>query len=619
MPDPEPTSPAPAAAWPRARHLATASGLLLLYLLMATYGLSKLPLMDPDEPRYAAAGREMAEGGSWLIPTFNGEPRYNKPPLFYWLVALSAKLGGGSSEATARLPSVIMGLAMLALTVWLGVRLYGAVAGYLAGLILATSPLFLALSRACVIDQTFSTLVAAGIACSLLAFAGLWPFRRGTAVLAAGALMGLAFMAKGPASALVALTPLLFWLVFARPVASAAGTTRAGSPHPRMADSLGPGSSLGAALLIVLALAAWWYVALWAQIGTARFAELVRFEMLGRLAGEVHREPFYYYLYVFPLVTFPWSLALLSALAVAWRPLRGEWPVRPTDSRPSAESLRAVADPFLVAWVLAVLLFFSIPKAKLGSYMLPALPAAALLTARFLTRLRSAEEPLRRVWVSLPAVLAGAVAAALALVPFSVERLPQDAQDALAAPLPTWAIAGILILFLCVPWIWSCAARDARPAVVAVSVFMLAVLLFVLPVAAEKMVYKSTSRDLARDPAVQARLANAERVYTSGWEEEGLAYYLHRPVHEIGAKEEKKEEPPRDTFAKALASAPSGRVLIFAHKGKTLKWFIGQAPERRLLGERPFVEVARACGAELPRPLRVIAENRYVAVLVNEP
>jgi hypothetical protein len=64
----------------------------------------------------------------------------------------------------------------------------GAAAGYLAGLILATSPLFLALSRACVIDQTFSTLVAAGTACSLLVFAGLWTFRRGTAVLAAGAL-----------------------------------------------------------------------------------------------------------------------------------------------------------------------------------------------------------------------------------------------------------------------------------------------------------------------------------------------------------------------------------------------------------------------------------------------
>jgi tetratricopeptide (TPR) repeat protein len=482
-----------------------------------------------------------------------------------------------------------------------------------------------------------STLVAAGIACSLLAFAGRWPFRRGTAVLAAGALMGLAFMAKGPASALVALTPLLFWLLFARPVPSAAGTTRAGSPHPQMMDGLGPGWAIGLALLVALLLAAWWYVVLWAQIGTARFAELVRFEMLGRLAGEMHRTPFYFYLYVLPLAAFPWSLALLSALAVAWRPLRGAWPnsgdtilfsgrpeksdgVPRIRSRPSAESLRAVADPFLVAWVLAVLLFFSIPKAKLGSYMLPALPAAALLTARFLTRLRSAEEPLRRVWVSLPAVLAGAAAAALALVPFSAERLPQDAQEALAAaPLPPWAIAGILILFLCVPWIWSCAARDARPVAVAVSVFILAAVLFVLPVAAERLVYKSTSRDLARDPAVQARLANAERVYTSGWEEEGLAYYLHRPVHEIGAKEEKKEEPPRDAFAKAFASAPPGRVLIFAHKGKTLKWFTGQAPERRLLGARPFVEVARACGAELPKPLRVIAENRYVAVLVNEP
>jgi 4-amino-4-deoxy-L-arabinose transferase-like glycosyltransferase len=294
-------------------------------------------------------------------------------------------------------------------------------------------------------------------------------------------------------------------------------------------------------------------------------------------------------------------------------------PTFPADSRPAAEGLRAIADPFLVAWVLAVLLFFSIPKAKLGTYMLPALPAVALLTARFLTRLRSAEEPLGRIWVSLPAVLAGVVAVGLVLCPLFGARLPQDAQDALAAaPLPLWALADILALFLCAPWIWSCAARSARPVAIAAPLFMLAVLLFALPVAVEKMVYKSTNRDLARHPSVQARLAEAERIYTAGWEEEGLAYYLHHPVHEIGAKE-KKKEPPKDALARALASAPPGRVLVFAHKGKTLKWLTGRAPERRLLSDQPFVEVARACGAELPKPLRVIAENRYVAVLVNEP
>src|SRR6185295_18217753 len=78
------------------------------YLAISLWHIQNLGLIDPDEPRYAGAGRTMAEGGSLLTPQFNGAPRINKPPLFYWLVAISDKSAGRASEVSARIPSVVM-------------------------------------------------------------------------------------------------------------------------------------------------------------------------------------------------------------------------------------------------------------------------------------------------------------------------------------------------------------------------------------------------------------------------------------------------------------------------------------------------------------------------------
>ncbi|MCW8133792.1 MAG: hypothetical protein KIS92_25825, partial [Planctomycetota bacterium] len=92
MPDPAPRlSLMPSEPWAPRKRAAGLAAVLLLYSFFATYALTTVPLLDPDEPRYATAGRNMAEGGSWLIPEFNAAPRVNKPPLFYWLVAISMK------------------------------------------------------------------------------------------------------------------------------------------------------------------------------------------------------------------------------------------------------------------------------------------------------------------------------------------------------------------------------------------------------------------------------------------------------------------------------------------------------------------------------------------------
>ncbi|MGE3772877.1 MAG: ArnT family glycosyltransferase [Gammaproteobacteria bacterium] len=113
----------------------------VLALLVALPGIDRVPL-DSHEIFVAQSVREMSARGDWLLPYFNGVPRLNKPPMNYWLTGLVAGLAGALPDvapAHARLVSVGAGLGTLALSVWLGVLLYGRQTAVLAGLVLVSS------------------------------------------------------------------------------------------------------------------------------------------------------------------------------------------------------------------------------------------------------------------------------------------------------------------------------------------------------------------------------------------------------------------------------------------------------------------------------------------------
>ncbi|MCK6473195.1 MAG: glycosyltransferase family 39 protein [Planctomycetes bacterium] len=475
--------------WPASWKALCWAGLVALYLFLSLYRLNDLALINPDEPRYATAGRTMSEGGSWMIPEYNGEPRINKPPLFYWLVAVSNLALGGSNEFSSRLPSVAMGLAMLLLTVWLGQRLYGPATGFLAGLMLIPAPLFFAVSRSCVTDQTFSTLLAGALACILLGLAGKFPLR-GMSVLALGLCAGLAFMAKGTATLIVFVVPFLFVLLFAfklfwwqpggrhwvgiwlmvaavglvhglvRKFTSAASdfeNTFLG-PYPAYLPTALVLAALSVvyyglqpywrprwwyvALVLFLALGGWWYGLLIYEMGYPRFKALVDFEVGGRLSGRMHAQGPLYYLYLFHGVFFPWSIGLVAAVVAAWRKQTRRLPLE--ENAPAAD-VAHTADAFMVAWLLGVVIFFTIPKAKLPTYVLPAFPAAALLTARLALRLQGAGEAVPRA--AKLAVLA--VALLLSELLLFAGLHPYEEPKGLAGDQP-WskpALAAVLGLF----------------------------------------------------------------------------------------------------------------------------------------------------------------------------
>jgi len=111
--------------------------LVALTFLLLLPGNNVLPLIDTDEPRFAQATREMIERQDWVVPYFNGNYRFDKPILIYWLMRPCYALFG-VNEFSARLPSVVTAALLVWLTCFIGTRWFNAVVGFTAGFSLLT-------------------------------------------------------------------------------------------------------------------------------------------------------------------------------------------------------------------------------------------------------------------------------------------------------------------------------------------------------------------------------------------------------------------------------------------------------------------------------------------------
>ena len=137
--------------WGASLVLALVAALLLLRL-------GQVPLLGPDEPRYARVAVEMGRSGDLVTPTLQGRPWLEKPALYYWLAAASFKLFG-ENEAAARLPAVAAGILLAGATGLFGARLFGRAAGTHDGFIVATS-----------VTRSISPFLRTSIACPYFAF-----------------------------------------------------------------------------------------------------------------------------------------------------------------------------------------------------------------------------------------------------------------------------------------------------------------------------------------------------------------------------------------------------------------------------------------------------------------
>jgi 4-amino-4-deoxy-L-arabinose transferase-like glycosyltransferase len=353
----------------------------LLGLLLFVWQLGSSGLVDETPPLFAASARRMAESGDWLIPSVNGLPRYDKPPLVYWLMGLLYALPGQPQwdplgTWAARLPSA---LAVLLVMLTLADTLLrwpqpirpagssraersGAVTALTAALAFALSPLVLLWGRIAVSDALFSSLVALSLLLAWRCYAA------GAAGAAGGAggwwhcwlVLGLAVLAKGPVAVLLlGLTLLLFgWLQ---------------AELPALVARLRPGAGLALTALLALP----WYGLALAREGAPFWHSFFGYHNVQRFTSVVnrHSQPWWYFLAVLVVASLPATPLLLLGLARAIGRLRPS--LRPALPLAASASLGR----FAACWLLAVLLFFTVAATKLPSYWLPATPAAGLLIA----------------------------------------------------------------------------------------------------------------------------------------------------------------------------------------------------------------------------------------------
>jgi len=317
--------------------------IVILALVLNLAGNGRTGLWDRDEPRYAVCVREMRARGDWIFPTFNGEPRFHKPVLIYWLMRWGTAIGGDNPFGV-RLVSGLAGAATV-LGAWgLGRRMLGPGGGRLTGLILATAPIVVAESKLATTDATLAFLLFGCQFC-------LWELSQRPSRVLAGLFwvcLSLATLTKGPVGpALVASGGLLAWWW--------------GGP-----TSCWKRLHLKAGLIGFAVLTVPWYVA----ISIASEGEFLRFavgrQIVHRALSDMEAHGGFpgYYPIVSALAFYPWSALFPAALAGAW--------------------LRRKSDPmfgFLMGWAIGPLLLLECFKTKLIHYYLPAFPAWAILLA----------------------------------------------------------------------------------------------------------------------------------------------------------------------------------------------------------------------------------------------
>ncbi len=345
--------------------------LLAFALLLIATGIGLRDPWPADEPRFALVARDMVATGDWLLPRVGGQVYADKPPLFFWLIALCLQVTQ-SLRVAFLLPSFLAGFGCTVLVYDLGRRLWNRETGIAAALALLFTVQFVWQARQAQIDATlcfWTTLSLYGLLRHLL----LGPAWRWYTIGWAAA--GLGVITKG-----VGFLPLLVLIPFA--------LLRNPQWQPRKSSGGGARWLLGP-LAFLAAVSIWLVPMLLAARGNptlAAYRDEILFDQTINRYGNAwhHREPFWYFLVqVIPALWLPLTLL------VPW--MFGHW-----RSALRSFDLRIA---LLAAWIVLVVLFFSLSTGKRGVYVLPAVPALALLCSPYLAQIATRRGAQRAMFV----------------------------------------------------------------------------------------------------------------------------------------------------------------------------------------------------------------------------
>jgi 4-amino-4-deoxy-L-arabinose transferase-like glycosyltransferase len=507
-----------------AREQWTYRALALLLVLLWLTTLAARPLFNPDEGRYAEIPREMLSGGDWVIPHLNGLDYIEKPPLQYWATALSYRVLG-VSEFAARLYCALTAMGTV-LLVWLtACRLWDRQAGWCAAAVLSGMLIFVVLGQLLTLDMSLTFYMTSSLVAFLLAQQSTQPRPW---MLLAWAAAALGVLTKGLVAAAIPAAVLILYSGYARDFA----------PWRRLCAAWG--------LPLFLAMTVPWH---W--LAARRLTDFLQFffihEHVARYLTPIadRREPWWFFGGVFLAGTMPWTLPALRVLVGGWRKPANIAPTFGASSMgapvvsaaagarasgPQAFGPSGSFQPalFLWIWIVFVCVFFSLSDSKLMPYILPVMPALALLIAA------QPVKALRRDFLitAMLTVVAGVSLGVASLHwPSAVASSDRSAYFLpLAGPLKQIAllltVSGVFVLVRC--------ARDATRAGVFLGVgWCLAWLLLIRAAATVAPIYSGVS--------LAAALPQADRdapLYSVGTYDQSVTFYLRRTLMLVGYRGE---------------------------------------------------------------------------------
>lgn len=321
------------------------------------WGLGNAPLLDPDEPVYAETAREMINFKDYLSPRIYNEFWYDKPPMFYWLVAGTYNLFG-VSDWGARFPSAVMGILTILIFYWGMTKRTNEDAAFWSAIVLGVSLEFVYLGKAAVTDMTLLFFLTSALMFYLTRHYYLFYIA-----------MGLATVTKGPIGLVFPCAIIFLNCLFSR--------------NWRTLKEMHIIKGIG--LYAVFAVP--WYYLMFQAHGQVFIDTFLGFHNITRFTTAEHpgRVLWYYYIPVLLLGIFPWTGMLLSSLRSSLR-----------DSAESDFKLMF----FMNIWWIFVFLFFTVSKTKLVSYIFPLFPPIAAIIGWNIARL------INRRFNTVPTVMA---------------------------------------------------------------------------------------------------------------------------------------------------------------------------------------------------------------------
>lgn len=521
-------------------HRAALAVLIATLSLVYFTGLGGWGLIEPDEGRYSEIPREMLASNDWVTPRLNGVKYFEKPVMYYWMVASSFK-ALGEGELAARVPCAASALVGALATYAMGASL-GPTSAFLGAFITGTGFLWFALSQITLTDMALGAFMTLSLVCLFKGLTGSRPM-----LWLGYAFLGLSVLTKGLIGIVLPGGIFLAWILLTRRTWL-------------MIKGISP-----VGILLFLGITApWFYKVIRANEDFAWFFFV--HEHFLRYATMVSNryQPWWFFLAILPVALLPWTGTVLQGLLSSLgelKHLRREISLRRDPQDPASEAEEAL---FLILWALFIIAFFSASKSKLIPYIVPAMPPLGLMGGIFMAR--CLEE--RRYGTLFPgfavtALLMGLLGLGLILYPAHQDRFdPATIKGVAITAGATSIVAGLLPMIV--------ALLRRRPALIS-TICALAFLMSmkqVFPVVAQAR----SPKELARMAAEHLTGASNLIIYKDY--DQGIPFYLKRQVVLVQEGGDYGE-------------------LSFGYRAEKPSWFISPGELKSLWESSPAVMIIR--------------------------